>query len=68
VPPSESASSTHWLATGRIGDELPALVVNPLRHGRFEPRPRKRRTKQYGLMKKRRAVLRQLLIAQDVGD
>ncbi len=35
------------------------LVVNPERRGRFEPRVRKRRPKQFPGMKKPRAVLRQ---------
>lgn len=32
-----------WLATAEPGDELPELVVNPHRPGRYEPRARKRR-------------------------
>ena len=39
-----------WLATARPGEELPDLVVNPLRPGRAEPRVRKRRPKQYPLL------------------
>lgn len=57
-----------WLATAQPGDELSELVVNPLRTGRLEPRTRKRRPKQYGLMTKPRALLRQLLATQALGD
>ena len=56
-----------WLATAKPGDELPDLVVLPLRPGRVEPRVRKRRPKEYDLMKKPRAVLRQELMAQSLG-
>jgi len=56
-----------WLATAKPGDELPELVVNPLRPNRVEPRVRKRRPKQYPLMKKPRALLRQELAAQSLG-
>ena len=56
-----------WLATAKPGDELPDLVVLPLRPGRIEPRVRKRRPKEYDLMKKPRAVLRQELLAQSLG-
>jgi hypothetical protein len=55
-----------WLATADPGDPLPELVVNQLRPGRIEPRVRKRRPKEYDLMNKPRAVLRQLLAAQPV--
>jgi hypothetical protein len=55
-----------WLAQARPGDELPELVVNPERPGRYEPRVRKRRPKQYDLMKKPRSVLRKDFLAQEV--
>lgn len=57
-----------WLATADPGDPLPDLVVNPLRPDRIEPRARKRRPKQYALINKPRATLRQLLTAQAVVD
>ncbi len=57
-----------WLATAKIGDDLPELVVNPLRPGRLEPRARKRRPKEYDLMTKPRDALQKLLSAQDVRD
>ncbi len=56
-----------WLATAKPGDELPDLVVNPKRPCRVEPRVRKRRPKEYELMKKPRAVLKQELATQSLG-
>jgi hypothetical protein len=47
-------------------EALPKLVVNPARPGRFEPRVRKRRPKEYPLMKKPRSELRKRLIEQGV--
>jgi hypothetical protein len=47
-------------------DGLPKLVVNPTRPGRFEPRVRKRRPKEYPLMKKPRSELRKSLLEQQV--
>ena len=55
-----------WLATARPGDELPELVVNPHRPGRYEPRARKRRPKEYDLLNKPRAVLREALRAKSL--
>lgn len=55
-----------WLAQARRGDELPELVVNPERTGRYEPRVRKRRPKQYPLMTQPRSVLRKGLLASGV--
>lgn len=51
-----------WLATARPDEPLRKLVINPHRPNRIEPRVRKRRPKQYPLMKKPRAVLRQTLL------
>ncbi len=53
-----------WLKHARPGEELPRLVVNPGRPGRVEPRVRKRRPKQFPVMKRPRAELRQALLAQ----
>ena len=53
-----------WLATTRHPELLPPLNLVPLRPCRFEPRCRKRRPKSYPLMKKPRAVLKQLLESQ----
>jgi hypothetical protein len=54
-----------WLCELKA-DDLPELVVNPLRPGRFEPRVKKRRPKQYDLMRKRRSELRKQLEDQDI--
>lgn len=55
-----------WLATADPDDELPELVVNPHRPGRYEPRARKRRPKEYDLLNRPRAVLREALRAQQL--
>ncbi len=55
-----------WLASAQPGESLPALVVNPDRRDRVEPRVRKRRPKQYPLMKKPRSELRKALLEQEV--
>jgi hypothetical protein len=57
-----------WLAQAKPGDELPKLVVNPDRFGRVEPRVRKRRPKQYPVMKKPRSVLRKDLLGKGITD
>lgn len=69
VPPERISfvDALRWLATAKPGDELPQLVVNPLRPGRIEPRVRKRRPKEFPVMQKPRAVLRQELAAQSLG-
>lgn len=53
-----------WLTTVRPGASLCTLVVNPRRLGRFEPRVRKRRPKQYPLMQRPRHELKQALLRQ----
>jgi hypothetical protein len=55
-----------WLQEAEEGEEMPELVVNPLRPGRYEPRVRKRRPKQYPVMTKPRAELRKLLREKDL--
>lgn len=50
-----------WLQTATPGDVLPALVVNPHRPNRLEPRVRKRRPKHYRLMTKPRRQLKKEL-------
>jgi hypothetical protein len=55
-----------WLRQARPGEDVPALVVNPERPGRFEPRVRKRRPKNYPLMTKPRSVLKQTLLEQQL--
>jgi len=51
-----------WLREADRGEELPPLRVNPERPGRVEPRVKKRRPKQFDLMNKPRAVLRDALL------
>ena len=51
-----------WLASAQDDEPLPALVINPHRPYRYEPRVRKRRPKQYPLMTKPRQVLRRSLV------
>lgn len=53
-----------WLRQARPGTELPDLVVHPQRPGRYEPRVRKRRPKQYPLMTRPRAELKRELRKQ----
>ena len=55
-----------WLRGAEAGEEMPELVVNPLRPGRYEPRVRKRRPKQYTVMKRPRAELRKRLREKDL--
>jgi Transposase DDE domain len=50
-----------WLRHARPGDDLPELRINPQRSGRVEPRVRKRRPKQFPVMKKPRNILRKAL-------
>lgn len=50
-----------WLCHFREGDELCPLIVRPHRRGRHEPRVRKRRPKQYPVMKLPRSTLRKRL-------
>ena len=51
-----------WLMQARPGDDLPPLVVVPMRPDRVEPRVRKRRPRQYPLMTRPRDELRKGLI------
>ncbi len=53
-----------WLAEAYPGDPLTRLIVDPVRPNRFDPRVRKRRPKQFPLMNKSRAELREKLITQ----
>jgi hypothetical protein len=55
-----------WLRHAPRGDPLPELVVNPKRANRAEPRVRKRRPKEFPLMKRPRAVLRKELLTKKV--
>ena len=55
-----------WLRGAEAGEEMPELVVNPDRPGRYEPRCKKRRPKQYDLMRLPRAELRKRLREKDL--
>jgi hypothetical protein len=55
-----------WLCSVRAGEPLRKLKVHRPRH-RLEPRVRKRRPKQYPLMKRPRSELRQAMLRQRVG-
>jgi hypothetical protein len=50
-----------WLASAQAGETLCSLVVNPHRPDRCEPRVRKRRPKNFPLMKQPRRILQQAL-------
>jgi hypothetical protein len=53
-----------WLRHAEPGEELPRLKGNPDRPGRVEPRARKRRPKNYRLLNRPRAALRQALLKE----
>jgi Transposase DDE domain len=55
-----------WLGAATPGEALPALVVNPKRPGRVEPRAVKRRPKQYDRLNRPRAELRKRLMEKPV--
>jgi Transposase DDE domain len=55
-----------WLRGAEAGEEMPELVVNPWRPGRSEPRCKKRRPKQWDLMRVPRAGLRKRLREKDL--
>jgi len=61
-------AALRWLASAQDDEPLPALVVNPHRPYRFEPRVRKRRPKQYPLMTKTREALRKSLVHKIATD
>ncbi|MFN8710746.1 MAG: IS4/IS5 family transposase, partial [Planctomyces sp.] len=50
-----------WLASADAGETLVPLTVNPARPDRCEPRVRKRRPKQFPVMKQPRKVLQDAL-------
>lgn len=55
-------AALRWLVQAKPGDSLPDLPVNPERPGRYEPRAKKRRPKQYDLLNKPRYLLRKRLL------
>jgi hypothetical protein len=60
------ADALRWLRHARPGAPPPALVVNPERPDRVEPRARKRRPREYTILNRPRAVLRAELLGQRV--
>jgi Transposase DDE domain len=56
-----------WLSAPSTGMPLVALIVNPARPHRVEPRVRKRRPKSFPYMITPRPVLRQQLVQQELG-
>jgi hypothetical protein len=57
--------TVRWLL-GDGGEDESVLRINPSRRGRTEPRVRKRRPKQYPVMKKPRSALRKRLASKQV--
>ena len=53
--------TVRWLLSARPGEPLPALLVNPLRPDRYEPRVIKDRHDKYKVMNQPRAQLRKAL-------
>jgi len=51
-----------WLLDSKAGDELVPLKVNPDRSGRAEPRVRKRRAKEFPVIKKPHSEWRKQLM------
>jgi DDE family transposase len=66
VPPERISfvDALRWLRHVRPGQSLRDLELVPRRPGRHEPRVRKRRPKEYDLMRKPRRELREALIRQ----
>jgi hypothetical protein len=56
-----------WLGTSSTGIPLSALLVNPARPDRVEPRVKKRRPKAFPFMIKPRLALRRQLMQQSIG-
>ncbi len=56
-----------WILSAEADSRLPDLIVNPLRPGRYEPRVRKRRPKQFPLMKQPRAQLQKAFEIRGLG-
>jgi hypothetical protein len=57
-------NALRWLSAPSTGIPLGALLVNPIRPHRVEPRVKKRRSKSFPLMIKPRHKLRQQLVQQ----
>lgn len=59
-----SADAPRWMESANFESGLPRLAVNLERQGRAEPRIRKRRPKQFPVMKKPRALWKQEPLTQ----
>jgi hypothetical protein len=57
-----------WLGAPHTGMPLTALIVNPVRPHRVEPRVKKRRPKSFPLMITPRQELRRQLVQQALGS
>lgn len=53
-----------WLRVAKPGNTPPPLIVHPERPGRFEPRVKKRRPKQFPFMRRPRAELKREIVKQ----
>ena len=58
--------AVRWLVGPEGDQDLSVILTLPVRKGRVEPRVRKRRPKQYPLMRKPRSVLRKQLTDKEV--
>jgi hypothetical protein len=56
-----------WLGAPGTGVPFGALIINPVRPHRVEPRVKKRRPKSFPFMSKPRHALRQQLVQQALG-
>lgn len=66
VERSSFLDALRWLGAPNTGMSLRALIVNPIRPHRVEPRVKKRRPKSFPLMRTPRQALRQQLVHQEV--
>jgi hypothetical protein len=66
VERSRVLEALRWLSAPRTGIPLGALIANPVRPHRVEPRVKKRRPKSFPLMLKPRQELRQQLTQQEL--
>jgi hypothetical protein len=66
VERSSFLDALRWLSAPSTGIPLGALIVNPIRPHRVEPRVKKRRPKSFPFMIKPRQELRQQLVQQEL--
>jgi len=58
--------AVRWLTNPQPGGDASQILINPSRPDRIEPRVRKRRPKQFPLMKEPRKILRNRLLGKEV--